>query len=425
MKAHEVHEVPTPMMVKYWTRGTLIVGAVAIIGMLGYLYRMFFGLQAATNLDDQWPWGIWIAIDVASGVALAAGGFTTAALAEIFHKEKYHVILRPALLTAMLGYTFVVIGLLADLGRYYNVWHPMLPSMWQGNSVLFEVGMCVMVYLTVLYIEFLPIVCERFKGRVAWPGPLKIFNKMTEAVLSLSERLLSRFVFVFIIMGVVLSCLHQSSLGTLMVIAPTKMHPLWYTSISPLLFLMSAIAVGFPMVIFESIIASRSFKLPPETKVLSSLANYTPILLGAYCIAKIVDLTLRNAWGYVFEGSLQSFMWMIEMGGGVILPIVLLSIDKVRKSVKGLFISATLVIILGVLLNRINVFLVAYTPLYSVETYFPSLVELSVTIGLVALLVLVYRFFVITFPVIAKHPVDSPKMPAGAQMTPAGAKRNK
>lgn len=425
MKTHDVHEVPMQMTTKYWTRGTLIVGAVALMGMLGYLYRMFFGLEAATNLDDQWPWGIWIAIDVASGVALAAGGFTTAALAEIFHKEKYHVILRPALLTAMLGYTFVVIGLLADLGRYYNVWHPMLPSMWQGNSVLFEVGMCVMVYLTVLYVEFMPIVCERFKGKVAWPGPLKAFNKLTEAILTLAERLLGRFVFIFIIMGVVLSCLHQSSLGTLMVIAPTKMHPLWYTTISPLLFLMSAIAVGFPMVIFESIIASKSFKLAPETKVLSSLAKYTPMLLGAYLVAKILDLTLRNAWGYVFEGSLQSFMWMIEIGGGVVLPIILLSMDKVRKSVKGLFISATLVIILGVLLNRINVFLVAYTPLYSVKSYFPSLIEMMVTIGLVAVLVLVYRFFVITFPVIAVHPIDKSKDQLTASVSPAGVKRNK
>jgi len=130
--------------------------ALALAGGSAYLYRLIFGLAAATNLDNQYPWGIWISIDVASGVALAAGGFTTAALADIFHKEKYHAIVRPALLTAMLGYTFAVIGLLADLGRYYNVWHPMLPSMWQGDSVLFEVGICVIIYLSVLYIESCP-----------------------------------------------------------------------------------------------------------------------------------------------------------------------------------------------------------------------------------------------------------------------------
>ena len=160
------HGAPRPVGVKFFTPGTKLLLGLALAGLAAYAYRLLAGIGAATNLDNQYPWGIWIAIDVASGVALAAGGFTTAALADIFHKEKYHVIVRPALLTAMLGYTFVVIGLLADLGRYYNVWHPMLPSMWQGNSVLFEVGMCVMIYLTVLYIEFLPVVVERFRGRV-------------------------------------------------------------------------------------------------------------------------------------------------------------------------------------------------------------------------------------------------------------------
>jgi len=156
------HHHPKPVGTRYLSRGTLVLVALALAGGAGYLYRLVFGLEAATNLDNQWPWGIWIAVDVASGVALAAGGFTTAALADVFHKRGFHAIVRPALLTAMLGYTFVVIGLLADLGRYYNVWHPMLPSMWQGDSVLFEVGICVMIYLSVLYIEFLPIVAERF-----------------------------------------------------------------------------------------------------------------------------------------------------------------------------------------------------------------------------------------------------------------------
>jgi Ni/Fe-hydrogenase subunit HybB-like protein len=331
---------------------------------------------------------------------LAAGGFTTAALADIFHKEEYHVIVRPALLTALLGYTFVVIGLCADLGRYYNVWHPMLPSMWQGNSVLFEVGMCVMVYLTVLYIEFLPIVAERLVGRIHLPGPLSIFNRVVDSSLRVCQRYLKRFISLFIIAGVVLSCLHQSSLGTLMVIAPTKMHPLWYTPISPLLFLLSAIAVGFPMVIFESILASRSFKLAPERKVLSSIARYIPVLLGIYLAVKIGDLTLRNAWPYVFEGSLQSSMYIIELGAGVVTPIILLSISRVRRSIWGLFTAAAMVIG-GVALNRIDVFLIAYKPLYAEKTYFPSVFEFAVTLGLIATLVLVYRFAVMTFPVIA------------------------
>jgi Ni/Fe-hydrogenase subunit HybB-like protein len=341
-------------------------------------------------------------------VALAAGGFTTAALAHIFHREKYHAIVRPALLTAMLGYTFVVIGLLADLGRYCNVWHPMLPSMWQGNSVLFEVGMCVMIYLTVLYIEFVPIAVERFKGRVNLPGPMAVLNRPAEWLIDLSEKTLGRFMSVFIILGVVLSCLHQSSLGTLMVIAPTKVHPLWYTPISPLLFLMSAIAVGFPMVIFESLLAARSFKLEPERDVLSSLAAYIPVLLGAYLAVKVVDLTIREAWPYVLEGTLQSTMWLIEMVIGVVVPIVILSIKRLRASMTALFVAASLVVIFGVALNRINMFLIAYKPLYPVKSYFPSIFEISVTVGLIAALVLVYRAVVMIFPVIAAPHKEKP-----------------
>ena len=399
------HEHAAPVQVPFFTTGTKILFGIMLAGLAAYASRLLFSIGAATNLDDQYPWGIWISIDVASGVALAAGGFTTAALADIFHKERYHVITRPALLTAMLGYTFVVIGLLADLGRYYNVWHPMLPMMWQGNSVLFEVGICVMIYLTVLYIEFTPIVVERFKGKVNLPGALRGLNPVAEFVLRLADRFLGRFISLFIIAGVVLSCLHQSSLGTLMVIAPTKMHPIWYTPISPLLFLMSAISVGFPMVIFESILASRSFKLKPETPILASIARYTPVLLGAYLAVRIADLTLRGAWHYVFEGSVQSIMFLIELGVGVVTPLVLLSIPKIRLTVKGLFISASMVIF-GVALNRVNVFLVAYKPLYPVKTYFPSVFEVMVTIGLISALVLVYRFVALNFPVVAGQPLE-------------------
>lgn len=393
------HNVPVPIKHPFFTTGTKILLVIAGLGIVVYIYRLFVGLGAVTNLDNQYPWGLWITIDVVTGVALAAGGFTTAALAYIFHREEYHMIVRPALLTAMLGYTFVAIGIVADLGRFYNIWHPILPSMWQGNSVLFEVAACVMIYLTVLYIEFVPIVVERFKGKVNLPKAFSIFNKAVEVILNVADKTLVRITAVFIIAGVVLSCLHQSSLGTLIVFMPTKMHPLWYSSISPLFFLLSAIAVGFPMVIFESILASRSFKLKPEMHVLSRLSGYLPFLLGLYLAVKIVDLTIRGAWPYLVDGSPESFMFIIEIAGGVIIPMVLLSFRRFRNSVGWLFTSATM-IVLGVVLNRINVFLVAYTPLYPIKSYFPSPYEITLTVGLIALLVLLYRVFVMIFPII-------------------------
>lgn len=407
------HELAMPIKARYFTTGVKVLAGIAGIGIAAYIYRLIVGIGAVTNLDNQFPWGIWIAIDVACGVALAAGGFTTAALVHIFHREEYHAVVRPALLTAMLGYTFVVIGLLADLGRYYNVWHPIVPFMWQGNSVLFEVGMCVMVYLNVLYIEFVPLAVERFKGRVNLPGSLAFLNKLTETGLNLADKTLGRFISLFLIAGVVLSCLHQSSLGTLMIIAPTKMHPLWYTPVSPLLFLLSAIAVGFPMVIFESILAFRSFRLKPELHLLSRLARMVPITLGVYLAVKFVDLTLRGAWGYLGEGSPASIMFMIEVGIGVILPMVLLLNDGVRRSITGLFVSASLVI-LGVAINRINVFLVAYNPPYAESQYYPSPIEIAVTVGLISVLVLVYRAFVMIFPVISVPVMAKEKTGSGA-----------
>jgi Ni/Fe-hydrogenase subunit HybB-like protein len=393
------HLRPAPVRSAFWTRGTKVLLAIAAIGVAAYTYRLWAGLGAATNLSNQYPWGLWIAIDVATGVALAAGGFTTAALADIFHQKRYHAIVRPALLTALLGYTFVVIGLMADLGRYYNIWHPMLPSMWHGDSVLFEVGICVILYLTVLYIEFLPVAIERFRGRVRLPGWLSRANHVVESCLTIAGDTLRYVASAFIIAGVVLSCLHQSSLGTLMVIAPTKVHPLWYTPVLPVLFLLSAIAVGFPMVVFESLLASHSFRLRPEMNILSGLARYTPIALAVYLLVKIVDITIREAWGMVAQLSFHSIMWLIEVVIGVALPMVLLLRSDVRTRRWPLF-AAMAMVIFGVALNRINVFLIAYQPPFAAAAYVPTLIEIAVTSGLIAVLVLVYRAMVMYFPVI-------------------------
>ncbi|MCB9849752.1 MAG: Ni/Fe-hydrogenase cytochrome b subunit [Phycisphaerales bacterium] len=379
---------------KLITPGVLVLLILTGIGVCFAIWRFIFGIGSITNLDNQHPWGIWIAIDVATGVALAAGGFTTAALAHIFHREHYHAVVRPALLTAMLGYTFVGLGLMIDLGRFYNIWHPIVPAMWSGHSVLFEVGLCVMCYLTVLYIEFLPIVCERLEKEERWPRVRVFCMKL--------NGLVGRIMFFFIIAGVVLSCLHQSSLGNLMVLAPSKMHDLWDTPILSLLFLLSAFAVGFPMVIVESMVASRSFKLKPEMHILSPLAKFVPVLLGIYLGFKVGDLAVRDKLSLIGEGSPQATMFVVEMVFGVIAPFIMLLFARVRKSPTGLFIAA-LMIVLGVALNRINVFLVAFQPLYPQKTYFPSIGEVAVTVGLISLLIFCYRVIVNYFPVIS-HP---------------------
>jgi Ni/Fe-hydrogenase subunit HybB-like protein len=273
--------------------------------------------------------------------------------------------------------------------------------MWNGNSALFEVGICVMIYVTVLYIEFFPMVTEKFIGRVNFPQFLDFLNKPVDMLLRYLDSRLSATMFIFIIAGVVLSTLHQSSLGTLMVIAGQKMHPLWQTPILPLLFLLSAISVGFPMVIFESLIASRSFKLKPEMKILSRLGRMVGPIIGVYLAFKIGDIFIRETFKYIIIYDTAAWMFIVEMALMLIAFGLFLS-RKVTRSPLGLFIASSFVIS-GVLLNRMNNFIIAYNPFYNPVKYFPSFGEISVTIGCIALLVLVYRAIVMFFPVISQE----------------------
>ena len=395
MTAHHAAPLHRP----FFTPGVLVLLGLAMVGLGFAIARFTLGLGAVTHLSDQYPWGLWIAIDVATGVALAAGGFTTAALVHIFHRHRYEVLVRPALLTAMLGYTFVALGILVDLGRYYNIWHPAMPWMWSGHSALFEVAMCVMVYLTVLYIEFLPIVVERFAGKVSLPRPLRVLDAPIETLLRILDRTLGRVLWVFIILGVVLSTLHQSSLGTLMVLARSKMNPLWWTPILPLLFLLSAVAVGYAMVIFESLLSSRAFGRPPEMHILSGVARFLPLLLFVYLSFKVVDLAIRGVAHNLLDGGAAPMMLVLELGAGVVAPLLMLLSAQVRRS-PSLLLAASALVIFGVALNRVNVFLVAYTPLYATRPYVPSIGEIAITVGLISTLVLLYRLLVIALPIL-------------------------
>jgi Ni/Fe-hydrogenase subunit HybB-like protein len=366
-------------------------------GALAIIARFTGGIGYVTNLTNARPWGIWVGIDVATGVALAAGGFTTAALAHIFGRHYYEPVTRPALLTAVLGYTFVVIGLLVDIGRSWAIWKPMF--YWNFNSVLFEVAMCVMIYLTVLYIEFLPIVAEQFKGRVNLPGILSKLNKMVDKILQVADSILGKVMWVFIILGVVLSCMHQSSLGSLMLVAPTKLHALWYTPMLPLLFLTSAIAVGYPMVVVETTLATASFKLNSELHILAPLTRITIYLLGVYMVLKVGDMVVRGTWVYLLDGTTQTNAFIVEVLFGVMLPWAMLLFQRVRQSGKALFFAAAL-IVGGVVLNRINVFIVGFKPPLSDNGYFPAVPEILVTLGLIAALMFIYRVVVTYLPVL-------------------------
>ncbi|WP_029915216.1 NrfD/PsrC family molybdoenzyme membrane anchor subunit [Pelobacter seleniigenes] len=391
---------------KFLTFNTWVLLFFIAAGCYFAYFRFFYGFASMAHLNPGYPWGIWIAFDVACGVALAAGGFTTAAIVEIFGHEKYHALLRPATLTAFIGYFLVGLGVTFDLGKYYNIWHALV--FWNGTSVLFEVAWCVMLYLTVLGVENLPALFEEYRGRVNLPGPFGALNQPTEFLMDRGERLLRRIMAFFIIAGVVLSFGHQSSLGTLMLIAPYKLHQLWFTPLSPLLFLTSAVSAGLPMVIFEGTLARIFFRTKVEDKLLAGIAEFIPYFLGTYLLLRIGDLAFRGVLASAFDGSVQGYSFLVEFALFAV-PYFLLKRERVRQHPVKLFCCATSVI-LGVVLNRFNVFLIGVDP-GTGWNYFPSVGEVAITLAFVAFGVLLYKIGVTYLPIL--EPDDAREAPLG------------
>jgi Ni/Fe-hydrogenase subunit HybB-like protein len=357
----------------FWTA---IFWILMMTGLASAVIRFGWGLGASTHLSDQYPWGLWVGFDVVCGVGLAAGGFVVAASVYIFNLERYRPILRPAVLTAFLGYILVVVGLLFDLGRPWNVWHPII--MWNPHSVMFEVGWCVMLYSTVLALEFSPIVFEKLN----FERPQRILHTITIPL---------------VILGVVLSTLHQSSLGSLFLIIPEKVYPLWYSSNLPYLFFTSAVAVGPAMVIIESFLSSRAFHREIETHLLSQIAKVTAVALAVYLVLKIEDINSMKLWPYVLTFNFEGIMYWSEICFGVVLPIVMIVNPRFRASSKGLFISALLVVT-GFIFNRLNIAITSMEHTAG-SSYFPAWTEISVTLMIVALGFAIFRLAVRYLPI--------------------------
>ena len=339
-----------------------VLAVILCAGFYSTLLRFTKGLGAATNLTDRFPWGLWIGFDVFCGVGLAAGGFTLAAIVYVFHLRRFHPILRPATLTAFLGYALVAVALLYDLGRPYNIWHPLI--MWNPHSVMFEVAWCVMLYLTVLALEFSPVVFER----LGMQRPLKLLQAITIPL---------------VIVGVLLSTLHQSSLGSLFLIVPSKLHPYWYSPLLPLLFFVSAVGVGMAMVIFESNLSALAFGREIELPLLSALGRAMAVVLGIYAILRFQDLWGRGALVYLRRPSTETVLFGLEIALGLLLPLLLLLFPQVREDRDGLFAVAVLVIT-GFLLNRLNVSVTGLE--YSAQAhYFPKWTEVAVTLSMVGM----------------------------------------
>jgi Ni/Fe-hydrogenase subunit HybB-like protein len=331
-------------------------------GVYATWVRFRYGLGASTNLSDHFPWGIWIGFDVMCGVMLAAGGFTLTAAVEIFNIERWHSILRPTILTAFMGYLLVCAALMYDLGLPWNIWHPLI--MRNPHSVMFEVAWCVMLYTTVLALEFSPIVFERFK----WHKPL---------------ILVRRVMIVFVILGVILSTLHQSSLGTLYLIMPNKLHPFWYSPLLPVFFYISAIAVGLAMIIFESSMSSKYFGRELELPILRNMGRMLVVVLAIYGILRLQDLYHRGVLGMVLVPGYEQRFFLLEMFLSVLIPLGLLLVPKVRESAQGLYLVAVFTL-LGFVTNRLNVTITGVENAVGAR-YTPKWTEVVITAMFVAL----------------------------------------
>ena len=360
-----------------------IFAAIMASGLYATYLRIFYGLGGSTNLSDKFPWGLWIAFDVMCGVGLAAGGFTLVAMVHIFNIEKYRPILRPAILTAFLGYSLVVVGLLYDLGRPDRLWHPLV--MWNPHSVMFEVAWCVTLYSTVLFLEFLPVVLEKF----GLHKPLNWIHKISVPLM---------------ILGVLLSTLHQSSLGTLFLIVPEKLYPLWYTPILPLLFYVSAIAVGLAMTIFESWHSSRAFGRALELPLLMSMARVLAVVMSVYLWIRFLDLSHRHVFGLLSQNRIETWLFALEIALMVV-PTVLLYQQRVRSSPGRLYACAVMVVF-GFIANRLNV-AVTGMEAGSGAHYIPKWTEIAVTLSIVGAGFAIFRVIAEYFPIFEAHSAES------------------
>lgn len=372
-----------PPKLKFWT---VVFWIILALGIYVTIVRFTKGLGAVTNLSDKFPWGLWIGFDVLCGVGLAAGGFVMASAVYIFNLEDYKSILPSAILTAFLGYILVIVALIYDLGKPWNIWHPII--MWNPESVMFEVAWCVMLYTTVLALEFSPMLFQKLRLE----KPKKIIHNLTIPL---------------VVAGVILSTLHQSSLGSLYLIVPEKLHPIWYSSNLPYLFFLSAVAVGPAMVTIESYLSSRAFKREIEIHILSRLGKVSAVALMVYFVLKVEDIVNYKLFKYIFAFNYESVMFWLEFLLGVILPIVLLTNSKVRESKKWLF-YAQLTTVLGFIFNRLNVSITALES-YTQARYFPKWSEIVITMFIVSLGFAAFRFIAKNLPVFPEEVKEKEK----------------
>ena len=357
--------------------GYLILVALAVVGLTVGILRFVNGLGATTNLSDDYPWGLWIVYDVFF-IPVSAGAFMISAVTHIYNREEYHTIARPVVLAGFLGYVFVVVILLMDLGRWHKFYNILIPLYWNLHSFMFEVSMCVTLYTGILIMEVAPAILERLKLK----NLLGMIRPLTVLIAGA---------------GIVLSSLHQSSLGSLFLLMPYKLHPLWWTPLLPLMFFTAAAFGGLSMAIFVAVVSFRAFHRRLNLGLLTDLARIVSIMLGIYLVLKVGDLALAGELGLVLSEGWLSLLFLAEMVIGVIVPMILFGTRGMRESRSGLFWGAGCVLV-GLAINRTSVPLLALrSP--SGAVYFPHWMEFAVAGASIAAGILLFTLAARFLPV--------------------------
>jgi Ni/Fe-hydrogenase subunit HybB-like protein len=378
--------------ITFWRAVFLVI---MILGVYSTYVRFARGLGAATNMTDQFPWGLWIGFDLLCGVMLAAGGFCMVGAVYLFNVERLHPVVRPAVLTAFLGYLLFIVGLMFDLGRPWFIWHQMIYM--NFHSVMFEVGICVMTYTTVLFFEFLPNVFERLH----WSVGVKYIKKIYP---------------VLIVAGILLSTLHQSSLGSLYLIMPGKLHPFWYSPALPFFFFGSAVAVGLAMTIFESTQSAKAFGRQLELPVLVTLGGALLIALWVNLLLRFEDYFHRGLLSQIVKPSYETYFLWFELTLTYLIPITMLSFKKVRLSPQLLYL-ASISTVLGFITNRLNIAVIGFET-YVGHHYQPKWTEFMVTLMIVAMGFFLFGLAVRYLPIFEAEKKPTLKRP---ELTTVGA----
>ncbi|MCF8105081.1 MAG: Ni/Fe-hydrogenase cytochrome b subunit [Desulfohalobiaceae bacterium] len=377
-----------------------LAGVLIILIALYFLFQRFIlGLGPVTGMNDGYPWGLWIAYDVNLGTALACGGYAMAILIYVLNKGQYSPLLKPAILTSLFGYVLGGFSVFIDIGRYWQMHNVFLPGYANIHSPLLEVALCIAAYCLILLIEFSPVVLDRFD-----------LEKM--------KTKLNRVLFIVVALGILLPTMHQSSLGTLMILAGTKLSPLWWTNLLPLLFLIAALLLGYAVVILETSLSGVSFQNFEEIRLIKKVSAYVPWILGLFLLLRLISVLLQEGLAAMFAGDLAGNMFLLENILLILALIVFLPARNRDNTAK--LVWAALLLILGAGLYRFNAYLTGFNPGNGWH-YFPAFPETMITLGIVAVEVLGFLWIVKRFPILTQPHRGSEGRGGKAELRSQGA----